>query len=32
MLIYLGVSVVVFSKQFLAYTVHIDESAFLSNP
>ena len=27
----LSVSVVLFCKQFLAYIVHIDESAFLSN-
>ena len=29
---YFSVSAVVFCKQFLAYTVHIDVSAFLSNP
>ena len=28
----LSVSAVVFCKQFLAYTVDVDESAFLSNP
>ena len=29
---YLSVSAVMFYKQFLAYTVHIDGSAFLYNP
>ena len=29
---YLSVSAVVFCIQFLAHTVHIDRSAFLSNP
>ena len=30
--VYLSVSAVMFCKQFLAYTLHIDESAFLGNP
>ena len=29
---YLSVSAVMFGKQFLAYEVHIDRSAFLCNP
>ena len=29
---YLSVSAVMFCKQFLTYTVHIDESAILCNP
>ena len=29
---YLGVFTAVFCKQFFAYTVHIDKSAFLCNP
>ena len=29
---YLSVSAVMFCKQFLAYAVHIDGSAFLCNP
>ena len=32
MLTYLSVSAVMFCKQFLVYTMHIDRSGFLCNP